>query len=188
MKKLDEETALSILFSNTKRKKRSADLLTIARSCDYLARLYGSQQAVADKIGISAEMIREFLTALKLPMEVQKSVSERKIDRVDVVREISALGDPEKQIAAAEALIHTPSKDIRDIKRLVKKAGASIQDAKRVVTEGRPQGLHVFVVDFDEAVYRGIAVQAKSLQTTPAELVKGIVIDWLRERRKAEEG
>ena len=187
MKEFDEETALSILFSNTKRKRRSADLLTIARSCDYLVRLYGSQQAVADRIGISAEMIREFLTTLKLPTEVQKLVSERKIDRVDVVRELSALGDPAKQIAAAEALIHTPSKDIRDIKRLVKEAGVSVQDAERVISEAKPQGLHIFVVDFNEATYREIAAQAKNLKITPAELIRGIVTDWLRQKTKREE-
>jgi len=187
MKEFDEETALSILFSNTKRKKRDADLLTIARNCDYLVRLYGSQQAVADRVGISSEMIREFLTTLKLPAEVQKLVSERKIDRVDVVREISALGDPAKQVAAAEALIQTPSKDIRDIKRLVKEAGVSIQDAERVISEAKPQKLHIFVVDFNEATYREIAAQAKSLKITPAELIKEIVMDWLRRKTEGEE-
>ena len=72
MRELDEATALSILFSNTKRKKRDADLLTIAKSCDYLVKLYGSQKAVADKIGLSSEMVREFLTTLRLPSEVQQ--------------------------------------------------------------------------------------------------------------------
>lgn len=187
MKEFDEETALSILFSNTKRKKRDADLLTIARNCDYLVRLYGSQQAVADRVGISAEMIREFLTTLKLPAEVQKLVSERKIDRVDVVREISALGDPAKQVTAAEALIQTPSKDIRDIKRLVKEAGVSVQDAERVISEAKPQKLHIFVVDFSEVTYKEIAAQAKNLRITPAELIRGIVTDWLRQKTKGEE-
>jgi len=187
MKELDEETALSVLFSNTKRKKRSTDLLTIAKSCQFLVKLYGSQQAVADRVGISAEMIREFLTTLKLPLEVQKLVSERKIDRVDVVREISTLKDTAKQIAAAEALIHTASKEIRDVKRLVKEAGVSVQDAKRVISEAKPQGLHIFVVDFTDETYREIAVQAKGLKTTPAELIREIVTDWLRQKTKKEE-
>ena len=104
MNKLDEETALSILFANTKRKKRTTDLLTIAKNCDYLVKLYGSQKAVSEKVGLSSEMIREFLVVLKLPKQIQDLVSERKIDSIDIVREISALKESPKQIIASKAL------------------------------------------------------------------------------------
>jgi len=180
MKVLDEETALAILFSNTKRKKRDADLLTIAKSCDYLVSLYGSQKAVADKIGLSSEMVREFLTTLRLPIEVQKLIAEKKIDRVDVVREISVLKSSSKQIAIAEALANVPSKDVRDIKRLVR-SGLPIEDATKLVLDSRPKGLNVFVMDMDDTTYQVLLKKARTLKITPAELARNIIIEWLQQ-------
>jgi len=187
MKNLDEKTALATIFSNTKRKKRNVDLLTIAKNCDYLVKLYGSQKTVAEKVGLSTEMIREFLAVLKLPTEIQTLVSKRKIDSIDIVREISALKEQSKQIAAAEAFIDSLSKDVRDIRRLVKDANVPIKDAKKVVLEAKPKGLHIFVMDFDDEMYRAIIKHARTLKIKPAELVKGIVADWLTQKAKKEE-
>lgn len=184
MNKLDEQTALSILFANTKRKKRKADLLTIARSCEYLVKLYGSQKEVAGRIGLSSEMIREFLTVLKLPREVQELVSQKKIDSIDIVREISAIKDSAKQIKAANVFVNYSSKDVRDIKRLVKKGVLSVADAKELVDEAKPKGLHIFVMDFDDETYQAIVERSKRLGVKPAELVRNIVEDWLKRKGK----
>ncbi len=183
MKGLNEETALAIVFANTKRKKRKENLLTVAKAFEYLVKLHGSQKAVAEKVGLSTEMIREFLTTLKLPEEIQKLVSDRRIDSIDTIREISALKEPSKQIAATEAFINSLSKDVRDIKRLVKDANVSVKDAKKVVLEAKPKGLHIFVMDFDDEMYRAIIKHARTLKIKPAELVKGIVKDWSKNRR-----
>ena len=187
MKELDEATALSMLFGNTRKKKRNVDLLTIAKSCEYLVGLYGSQRAVADKIGISAEMIREFLTTLKLSAPVQELVSSRRIDSVDIVRELSALSDSSKQLAAAETFVNTSSKDVRDIKRLVGETKVSIEDAIKVVSVAKPKGLHIFLVDFDDETYKAIMKQSTLANIKPAELLRSIVTDWL-ERVPKEEG
>jgi len=184
MKKLDEETALAIVFANTKRKKRNADLLTIAKSCDYLAKLYGSQKAVAEKVGLSTEMIREFLTVLKLPAEIQDLISERKIDSIDIVREISVLQEPSKQIVAAEAFINSLSEDVRDIKRLIKDANVSVKDAKKTVLDAKPKGLHIFIMDFDDEMYRAVIEYAKTSRVKPAELVREIVMEWLKQKQE----
>jgi len=186
MKKLDEETALSILFANTKRKKRIDDLLTIAEACQYLVNLrkYGSQQAVAKKVGLSAEMIRQFLAVLKLPKEIQKLVSERKIDSVDIVKEIAAIKDPPKQVAVAHAFVNSLSKDVRDIKRLIKEANLSIEDAKRTVLNAKPKGLHIFIMDFDDEIYRAIKRYSRTMKMKPPELVRKIVMDWLKKKSR----
>ena len=182
MKTLDEETALSILFANTKRKKRNKDLITIAESCEYLTKLYGSQKAVAEKVGLSTEMIREFLATLKLPEEVQKLISDRKIDSIDIVREISVLRDPSKQIAAAKIFADSLSKDVRDIKRLIKDTSLPVAEAKKAVMESKPKGLHIFMMDLDDETYRAVVEQAKNMKVKPAELVRQIVLDWLQKR------
>ena len=183
-KALDEETALSLIFANTKRKKRNIDLMTFAETVGYLVKFYGSQKAVAEKVGLSTEMIREFLIPLRLPKEVQKLISNRKIDSIDVVREISALNERGKQITAAKTFIDSPSKDVRDIKRLVNAADVSIQDAKKVISDSKPKGLHIFVMDFDDDMYHSVVKRAKALKIKPAELVRTIVADWLKKSNR----
>ncbi len=187
MKKMDEDTALSIIFANTKRKKRYEDLLTIAKAFDYLVKLskYSSQQAVAKKVGLSSEMIRQFLSVLKLPKEVQKLISERRIDSVDIVKELAAIKDPMKQLAAAYALRDSQSKDVRDIKRLVKNEDFPIKEAKKTILNAKPKGLHIFVIDFDDEMYQAILNSSKIHKIKPPELVKKIIKDWLdKESRK----
>jgi len=186
MKALDEDTALSILFANTKRKRRIEDLFTIAKACEYLVSLkkYGSQRAVAEKVGLSAEMIRQFLTILKLPKKIQKLVAQRKIDSVDIVKEIAAIKDSSKQIAVASAFVNSLSKDARDIKRLLKNADLAIGDAKKIVLDAKPKGLHIFVMDFEDEIYRAIMGYSKSFKMKPAELVREIVTDWLKRKTR----
>ncbi|HIH97117.1 MAG TPA: hypothetical protein HA348_06545 [Thermoplasmata archaeon] len=186
MKELDEETALSIVFANTKRKKRSENLLMIAQCFDYLSKLYGSQRAVAEKTGLSTEMIREFLAVLKLPEEVQELVSNRQIDSIDTVKEISALKDPKTQIEAAKLFVNSLSKDVRDIKRLVKDANLPVEKAKATILDLKPKGLHVFIIDFDDEMYNAINAHAKSCKVTPPELVRKIVKDWLKQEARGK--
>jgi len=187
MKNLNENTALATIFANTKRKNRNVDLLTMAKCFEYLVKLYGSQKAVAKKVGLSTEMIREFLIVLKLPIKIQKLISERRLNSIDVVREISIIKYPSKQIAAAHAFINSLSKDVRDIKRLIKNAELPIEDAKKTVLDAKPKGLHIFVVDFDDETHQAITREAKTLKIKPAELVRRIVTDGLKQKTKKEE-
>lgn len=187
MKCLDEDTALSIIFANTRRKKRSVDLITLAETFEYVIGLYGSQKAVARKVGLHPEMIREFRRVLKLPGQVKELILSRQIDRLDVAYRISMLEDPAKQIAAAKAIANLPSsKDVRDILRLAENADLSIEESKKMILESKPKGLHIFIVDFDDETYSALIEEAKALEVETAELVKGIVTDWLQRRRKRE--
>lgn len=186
MKELDEETALAIVFANIKRKKRSENLLTIAQCFEYLVKLYGSQRAMAEKIELSTEMIREFLAVLKLPEEVQKLVADRQIDSVDIVKEISALKEPQKQVEAAKSFVKSLSKDVRDIKRLVKDVNLPVEEAKTTILDLKPKGLHVFIIDFDDEMYNAINAHAKSRKVTPPELVRKIVKDWLKQEARGK--
>jgi len=187
MNGLDEDTALSILFANTRRTRRNVDLITVAESCEYLVDLYGSQKAVAEKVGLSAEMIREFRKLLNLPKEVKDLISSREIDRLDVAYRISMLQEPEKQVAAARTIANLPSsKDVRDILRLSESADLPIEESKKMVLDAKPKGLHIFIVDFDDEAYSALMDEAKALEVETAELVKEIVTDWLQRKEDRE--
>jgi DNA-binding transcriptional regulator YdaS (Cro superfamily) len=179
MRVIDSETtALAIVFGNTQRKKRKEDLVTIAKAFEYLIKMYGSQKAVAEKIGLSSSMVGQFISVLRLPEEVQKLIIERKIDSVDIAKEIAALGDTSKQIAAAEAVVSSLSKDVRDIKRLIKRTNIDAKGARKVIINEK--GFNLFIMDFDDDTYRALKKHSRSKGITPAELVKGIVEEWLK--------
>lgn len=187
MKAFDEQSALSILFSNTRRKKRATDLLTIAQSCEYLTQLYGSQKAVAEKVGLSTEMIREFRKLLSLSQPVRHLISTRQIDRLDVAYRISMLDDPARQIAAAKAVANLQlSKDVRDVIRLAESADLPLEESKRMILESKPKGLHIFIVDFDDRTYEALTKEARAYDVDAADLVKAIVADWLDRRQSRE--
>ena len=180
-KQLDEETALAIIYANTRRKPqhRKEDIITIAKSFEYLIKFYGSRKAVSEIVDLSEEMIRQFLTALELPKEIQKMIAERKIDSVDAVRNLATL-DKKRQLETAKLFIGSNTDDSRDIKRLVNRGKISADEAKKFINKAKPKGLHVFVMDFDDDTYYAIKKKASSRKTKPAELVKKIVEDWIK--------
>jgi hypothetical protein len=171
---------LAILFANTKKKKRTVDLLTLARSCDYLVKKYGSRKEVAKKVGLSPEMIREILLPLNLPRKIQDAISKRKIDSIDVVREIAALRDQTKQLEVGSLFTKLPTKDIRDIRRLTEESGVTVQEATDTMLKFKERDMHVFIIDFEEAAYKAIKMQADRLGFSPAILVKGLIQAWAR--------
>lgn len=180
MKKLDEVSALAIVFGNTRRKKRKENLVTIAKAFEYLLKAYGSQKAVAKKVGLSSEMIRQFLTVLKLSPEVQKLFSKREIDSVDVAKELVQLKDPRRQIAMAKKITNITniqSKDARDVKRITVSGKIMVKDAVRVVLKQKGKKLHLFMLDLDDDTYRKVRKKAKALNKSPSDLVRKIVID-----------
>lgn len=183
---MDEEGALALVYANTRRKpeKRVADLVAVAKAFEYLVDLYGSRKAVADKVDLSTEMVREFLTVLELPEDVRGLVSSRTIDRLDVALEIYMLKDRHKQVAAAKAIAGLPSKDVRDIRRVTEQANLPIEDSKRIVLEAKAKGLHIFVMDFDDETYDALLKAARDNDIEPAQLVTEVVGDWLRRKSK----
>lgn len=184
--KLDEETALAIIFANTRRKpqNRKEDILTIAKCFDYLEGLYKSRKAVIEKVDLSNEMIRQFLTALKLPKEIQNMIAQRKIDSVDAVRNLATIDGKDKQIETAKLYANLQSNDARDINRIIKGGKISTKEAEKIINKAKPKGVHIFVMDFDDDTYKTIIKAASSRKIKPAELIKKIVTDWFDKIRK----
>lgn len=182
MKKWDEATAWAVAFENTGTKKRPKDLVTVAGAIKYLTELYGSK-AVAKKLNISVEMIRQFLTVLSLPRSIKKLFVSRRLDSVDVAKELAALGDERKQESAAKAIVNSPSKDVRDIKRLIKTGNYNAKDAKRTVLEAKPKGLNIFLLDLDDDALKKLEKEARTRKIKPADLVRDIVVKWLKTKR-----
>jgi len=182
MSRWNEEKALATVLSNTRRKKRPDDLVTIAEAMKYLEGLYGSQKAVARKADLSAEMIRQFLTVLELPRSVRALFKNRQIDSVDIAKELAALGDKMKQESTVNTIANSKSKDVRDIKRLIKTGNYTAKDAKRTVSEAKPKGLNIFLLDLDDDTLKKLEKEARTRKIKPADLVREIVIKWIKKK------
>jgi ParB-like chromosome segregation protein Spo0J len=182
VRKWDEATSWAIAFENTCRKKRPKDLVTVAEAMEYLTGLYGSK-AVARKLNLSVEMVRQFLTVLDLPRIVKKLFASRQIDSVDIAKELYALGNKKKQETVAKTIVNSPSKDVRDIKRLIKNRNFGVETAKRTVLDAKPKGLNIFVLDLDDKTSQKIVSEAIARKMKPAELVRQIIANYLKKRR-----
>ncbi len=177
---MDEESALAIIFANTKRHKRTVDLLTVAECFYFLRNIYGTQEAVAEKTDLSREMVREFLQILNLPEYVKKLIKSRKVDSIDTAYRLSKIKDEQTLRTVINKLLSLQTHDLRDVISTAKEnAGLSIDAAKEAVLKSKQRNLHVFVLDFSEENYKKLVAVAKNKNNTPAELVKRIVEDWL---------
>lgn len=83
--------AISELIGCTRRKRRPKNIIEIAGLIEFLKTKLGTYKAVADRAGLSTEMLREFRAVKLLSPEIRKLVAERIIDSVDLVYRIGKL-------------------------------------------------------------------------------------------------
>jgi len=179
MSATDEDGARAIVFANTRRKRRTQDLITVAEAFDLLAGLYGSSQAVAGKVGLSAEIVREFRCLLRLSEPVRELVRQRRIDRLDAAYRLAMIEDPVAQLEAARQAAGLTTDEIRDVRQLLHREGLSVADATVRVRESRLGTLHVFLIEVRDADYERIARLARGQGLEAAELVRDVVVGFL---------
>ena len=100
--RLDE--ALAALIRNTRRTSRQLSLLEIAEWLDVAIEGCGTLRKVADRIGLSSQMLRQFLAVKQLAPAVQKLFSERKLDSVDMASHLRNLERTDQEFAARETI------------------------------------------------------------------------------------
>ena len=133
MKGIDEQTAVAVVFANTKRKKRTGGFVTVAEAFDHLVKVYGSQRAVAKKVGLSPGNREGIPQDTEFTRKSEGTGATRKIDRLDVAYRISMLPSRDEQINAARQSAGLLTDDIRDVNRLVSTTGISPEESKKKV-------------------------------------------------------
>lgn len=111
--------ALAILISNTRSNKRPLPLTEVARWLDMAVKKLGSYSSVADRLGLSTKMLRQFSYVKRLTPSVQQLVATRKLDSVDAITHLAML--PAKQqrvVAEALAAGEIETSDVRPIVQL----------------------------------------------------------------------
>ena len=136
--KIDEATALAILFTNLKRRKRVNNPLEIAESAKFLTEFYGSQYDVADAVGVDESVIRKWARLAGVPDEFKQYVEAEKIHPVAAFAIISAFPDGEQQLQIARAVVGWGERDITRLVRLRKRnPDFSIDECKQKIIKDR---------------------------------------------------
>lgn len=185
---MNEEEALAICFANLKGSK-DKDLLMTARALQYLKNLpkYGSNQKVAQAVGVSDEIVREFLTLLKLPKLIQDMFEQGQLRRLEQSRRLWQLSRtrPELLETVAKAISGLRSWDARQIiEHILRNPDITVAAAKGAVLQSRTikeREFHVIAI-LPEEDYRLLVNEAKKMKVPVDELVTSVVQDWLKSR------
>lgn len=115
-----EIEVIARLLQSTKTQKRNFSIVAIAEDIEWLNNHLGGLDKVADILGISEGMLRQFLSVKKIDLSVLDLVKTRKIDSVSVVSNLSKFSENdqkemvalllEKQITGNEIRLLSPLK------------------------------------------------------------------------------
>lgn len=185
---MDSEEALAICFANLKGSK-DKDLLGTARALQYLRSLpeYSSNEKLGKAVGVSGETIREFLTLLRLPKEIQSLFEQRQLRSLEHGRRLWQLvrNRPELLQETARAISDMTAWDGRHVvDYILRNPQVSVTEAKRAVMESKTIIEHEFhvVAILSEEEYRLLANEARKRQVAVDVLVTSIVQQWLKSR------
>lgn len=184
---LDEETALAILLTNLKGRKKK-DYLSTAKACRFLRKLYGSCAKVAEKVGVSSEIIREFDSLNDLPEEVKQMVSTGTIKLDTGYRISTKIKGEKRQIDIAKAVADVGAFDARAIIEYAQKnPEMPAEEVKfRVLgSKTKKEKIHLFVLPLTEKNYQLLKSQSIELRIRPEKLIEKIIKEWLKQREKA---
>lgn len=181
---MTRDEAMAICFANLKG-PRDKDLLGTARALQYLKSLpeFGSNEKVGKAVGVSGEIVREFLVLLRLPDQVQRLLEQRQLS-LEQGRRLWQLGRrrPELLQGAAEAMTDLSVIDARHlVDHLLRHPELTVLEAKQAILGSKTlmeREYHVVAL-LPEAQYRLLETQSRRQQKATDELVTAIVQDWL---------
>lgn len=181
---LDKNEALAISFRNLKGAK-SKDLLLTARALKYLRGLpeFRSNQSLGKAVGVSGEIVRQFVALLDLPSPVH-SYFEQGTLGLEQGRRLWQLAKTRPFVVedAAQAMVSMTAMETRDlVEYLLRTPTASVQDGLKALEAAKPDVSHEYHIDaiLDEGAYRSLKVQAKERRIRVNDLVSLIVNHWI---------
>ena len=173
---------LAVAFANLKGSK-DKDLIRTAEALQRLKPYYGSNPKLGEAVGVSGEIVREFLSLLKLPEEIQEMFSRRQL-RLEHGRRLWQLA--RKQPAAlrqvAAEMQGMTAHDARDfVLYLLKHPELTANEAKRRVLGAKTtmtREFHVIAL-LSEDSFQKLRRQARKLSMPVDEVVTSVVEEWL---------
>ena len=185
---MDEDEALAIAFANLKGAKRK-ELIPTAEALEFLKGLpgNGSNAKVGKLVGVSAEIVREFLCLLQLPLSLRPLFEQRKLG-LEQGRRLWQLSKarPNTVLDAAESIVRLGAIDSRGfVEYLITHPDASVSDAEREIVQSRTiveREYHVIAL-LSEDQFGRLKRIATRMDLPVDRLVTQIVDDWLANRQ-----
>ncbi len=174
MKDLDLDKALAVLVASTKSKRRRFALTEISEWLKVAVSKLGSYHAVADRVGITPKMLRQFSAVERTTSSVKKLFRDRSLDSVDAATHLAMLAASD-QLPVASALANRTI-DTSDVRATLESRKRNptrpIEDILKDVRHSKTQ-MH-YVIEF---VIRGdmsaAAIQRKlEKRIPPAGIVR----------------
>ena len=182
----DKAEALVVCFQNLKGAK-SKDLLHTAEALQYLKTLpeFGSNQSVGEAVGVSGEMVRQFLGLLELSPCVQDYLTEGALG-LEHGRRLGQLGKfrPEVVEQAAAVMTSMTAMDGRDLTDyLLRSPTASVEEGVNALNAAKQVVAKEYRIStvLDEGRYQLLSSHARKRKMRTTELAAAIVADWLEQ-------
>ena len=182
---MDKDEALVICFTNLKGSKQK-DLISTAKALQYLKRFpeYSSNKKLGRGVGVSGEIVREFLTLLRLPPNIQVLFEQRKLKSLEQARRLWQLARSRPEIVegVAEKIADVSAWDARHIiDYMIRNRNVTVEDAKKIILESKTKVEHEYhvIAILPEDKYLLLAKEAKNINKSVALLVTQIVKEWL---------
>ena len=181
---LDKGQALAICFRNLKGSK-TKDLLLTARALQTLKQLpeFGSNQRVAEAVGVSGEIVRQFIGLLDLPDSVQVYL-ERGDLGLEHGRRLLQIGKSRPELLGdlAEVMTSMTAMQARDLtEHLIRNPGSSIEESIGAIESSKQIITREFHVDtvLDEKTYLALTAEARKRNLRPTQMASEIINEWL---------
>ena len=185
---IDKNRALAICFRNLKGSK-SKDLLSTAQALRSLRQLpeFSSNKELGEAVGVSGEIVREFIALLDLPLAAQSYIEQGTLG----LEQGRRLGQPNRKRPsvteeAARAMESMTAMETRNlVEYLIRVPKASVQDALKALEAAKPSITREYHIDavLDERAYRLLEAQARERRIRVNDLVSIIINRWVEEGR-----
>jgi hypothetical protein len=180
LEQYDKEILAKLLLSiGTRKRWRAADPISTARQLEALIKV-APQKEIAKKLGVSQEMIREFLSLLTLPSNVQELVRARKIS-IDAGYRLSLIGNENYQEALAKSIVARTltTKEVRGIVQslLKRNRDMSVSEGVELVVKYRPvvDTEDLVVTSLDRVTFERLKAEAEK-RATSVDLLLGEIV------------
>ena len=187
---LDKNRALAICFSNLKGSK-TKNLLSTAKALKHLKSLpeFGSNERVGEQVGVSGEIVRQFIALLDLPASIHHYLDKNELG-LEHGRRLWQLNRSRPTITedAALAMTSMTAMESRDLVDYLKRnPSSSIQEALDALEEAKPVVTeeHLICALVSKSEYEALATNARRNRSSVNDLVTSITRQWLEENNDA---
>ncbi len=184
----EREELYSALYRDIKGSKiKSSDWITIAKKTQKLVKS-DTMEDVAQKLGVTPELIRSIITLLKLPHPVQRLIKQRKI-LYDAARRLTFF-EAKKAIEVANVIAGLTSHQQREVINYARKfPNSGLGSFKKRVSRPKMKAekVYVTILPLRKENYELLATEARHQNVDLERVILNIIEEWKRVHAKAGE-